>query len=173
VIWIADAHPRDRLLTDARALVNFVAPGLVAVTAQDTIPALHNTHAHLARARDAQGKTLELLRLPAAGAGEGLMSYTSYLPVNGGLLVPAFDCSNDNRAADMLAEVFAGRDIRMVPARTLAAAGISLSALALPHPARLLERDRATILPRSAWSQATPDADAVLQHYIELAERER
>ena len=79
-----------------------------------------------------------------------------------GLLVPAFGLPSDARAADLLADVFHGRAIRLVLARVLAAAGVTLTALALPHPARLLERDRAAAL--SAWSQPTPDAEALLQY---------
>ena len=77
------------------------------------------------------------------------------------------------RAADLLAAHFPERVVTLVPARDLARAGITLTSLALPHPARLLERDRATVLPRSAWSQPTPDVDGLLQHYIDLAERQQ
>jgi hypothetical protein len=59
-----------------------------------------------------------------------------------------------------------------VPALELARAGISLASLAIPHPARLLERDRASLLPRSAWAQPAPDIDALLQKYIDLAGNE-
>jgi hypothetical protein len=42
----------------------------------------------------------------------------------------------------------------------------------VPHPARLLERERASLLPRSAWAQPVPDIDGLLQKYIDLAARE-
>lgn len=168
VVWIGAAHPGDTLITDVRACAAFVAPGVVAIND----PNAHSTFAKiaeaLARTHDAQGKPLELITLPAPASNQ-VMSYTHFLPVNGGLLVPAFDRDSDARAADLLAEVFPGRSIVPVPAGVLAAAGVALTALTLPHPARLLERDRATVLPRSAWSQPTPDDEAFLQHYIDLA----
>lgn len=175
VIWLANAHPDDHLHTDVRALAAFVAPGISAITAPGDNPVLANTCELLARTRDALGRTLELIRLPspdqAATAPLCPLSYTSFLPVNGGLLVPAFDLPTDARAADMLAEAFPDRVIRLVPAVLLAAANLTLTSIAIPQPARLLERDRATVLPRSAWSQPTTDSEALLQHYIDMASR--
>ena len=171
VIWLTEVHPHDALLTDVRALAAFVAPGLAAVTDADDAVS-QNVIAQMKRSRDARGKNIDVLRLPRPPAGNCVASYTNFLPVNGGVLVPAFDAPTDTRAADILAEVFPERVIQLVPARVLASAGITLTSLALPHPARLLERDRATVLPRSSWSQPTPDAESMLQHYIDLAERE-
>ena len=165
VVWLPQAHPGDALNTDVRALASFVAPGAVAVTADQD-------NAVLARARDAQGKNLDLLHLPAPPPGGGARSYTNFVVVNGGVLMPAFDAPSDVRAADMLAEVFPGRVIRPVPAGALLEAGVTLTSLTLPHPARLLERSRAMVLPRSAWDQPTPDAEALLQKYIDMADAE-
>lgn len=171
MIWIAATHPADTLLSDLRALAAFIAPGLVAVTDNDT-PAFAAVSDQRTRSRDARGRPLELLRLPAPPEGAGLASYSNFLPLNSGLLVPAFDTASNIRAADILASCFPDRAVQLVPARDLALAGVTLTSLALPLPARLLERDRATVLPRSAWSQPTPDAEGLLQHYIDLAERE-
>ncbi len=121
-----------------------------------------------------KGRNLELIELPAPPhGGTRPWSYTTFLPINGGLLVPSFDAATDLRAADILAGVFPGRVVVRVPAAALAEMGVSLTSLALPHPARLLERDRATVLPRSAWSQPEPDAEAVLQKYIDMANADR
>lgn len=174
VIWLEHAHPRDRLVTDVRSLAAFAAPGTVLVSEAP------EGHAHaqvlaavaqdLKRMRDAQGKHLDVVSLPAPAAETAApASYTGFLPVNGALLVPAYDESGDDRARAILAEHFPGQDVRLVPALDLAKAGLTLTGLALPHPARLLERDRASILPRSAWSQPPPDVDAILQKYIDLA----
>jgi agmatine deiminase len=173
VIWLPEAHPGDTLNTDLRALAAFISPECVAVTAGEDGTVLARAAAHLARARNAQGKFLDLLRLPAPPRAESrLRSYTNFVVMNGGILMPAFDAPSDTRAADMLADVFPGRVIAPVPAAALADAGLTLSALALPHPARLLERDRATVLPRAAWDQPVPDAEALLQKYIDMAESE-
>lgn len=87
--------------------------------------------------------------------------------------MPAFDDPGDARAADMLAEVFPDRVIQLLPAAVLAEAGLALTNLGLPHAARLLERERATVVPRAAWARPTPDTEALLRHYANLAEGER
>ncbi len=177
VIWLPERHPGDRLNTDVRALAAFAAPGVCVITAPGDHPVFTRTADHLARTRDGLGMMLELVRLPAPPRGPRALpyplSYTSFLPVNGGLLVPAFDAPSDARAADMLAEVFPDRAIKLVPATLLAESDLPLTSLAVPHPARLLERDRATVLPRSAWSQPATDAEGVLQHYADMADNER
>jgi hypothetical protein len=88
------------------------------------------------------------------------------------VLVPGFDGARDDDARAILAEAFPDRECRLVPTLELARAGISLASLAIPHPARLLERDRASLLPRSAWAPPAPDIDALLQKYIDLAGNE-
>jgi agmatine deiminase len=177
VIWLDEAHPADALSGDVRALAAFAGRGVVVVSkASSDHPfalTLARTVSTLAKARDAQGKNLEIVTVPAPpAAGRAPLSYTTFLPINGGLIVPAFDAATDNEAVSVLARVFPGRTIRSVPAMIFAEAGLTLASLAVPHPARLLERDRATVLPRSAWSQPAPDVDAMLQKYIDLAERE-
>lgn len=101
VLWLPDAHPDDALVSDVRALAAFVAPGVVAVTDPASSPAASKVAAHLARPRDAQGNRLELVYVPAAPRAAHPQSYTQILPVNGGLLVPAFDVPSDTRAADV------------------------------------------------------------------------
>ncbi len=180
VIWLEDAHPADELLCDVRALAAFIAPGLVAVNAAHPDhphgDVLRKTAERLAKARDARGETLHLLTLPAPPplqtVGAAPLSYTSFVPINGTVLVPAYDAPADERAADILAGAFENHPVISVPARALAEAGVSLPSLILPHQARLLERDRATVLPRSAWGQAPPDVDAILQKYIDMAEED-
>ncbi len=175
VIWLDQAHPDDALKTDVRALAAFAAPGRVLVTrAQDDHPhaaVLAATARELARTRDAQGNHLDIVALPApmAAALAAPASYTSFLAVNGAVVVPAYGDATDDRARRILAEQFPSHDVRLAPALDLAVAGFTFTGLVLPQPARLLERDRASILPRSAWSQSPPDADALLQKYIDLA----
>ncbi len=173
VMWLADPHPGDVLCTDIRALAAFAAPGVVLVSG--AAPA--KTAQALARARDARGETLEIIEMPAPAPllGEGKAfagAYTQFLTVNGGVLLPVFDSPTDEVAANLMRALFPDRVVRQIQATALAAAGVSLPSLALPHPARLLERDRATILPRSAWAQPAPDVDGLLQKYIDLAETE-
>ncbi len=180
VIWLEDAHPADELQCDVRALAAFIAPGVVAVSAAHPDhphgDVLRKTTERLTKARHARGETPRLVTLPTPPPlqtkGAAPLSYTSFVPVNGTVLVPAYDAPADARAADIIANAFETHPVISVPARALAEAGVSLSSLILPHHARLLERDRATVLPRSAWGQAPPDVDALLQKYIDMAEEQ-
>ncbi|MGE4062771.1 MAG: agmatine/peptidylarginine deiminase [Rhodospirillaceae bacterium] len=177
VIWLDVALPADELCTDVRALAAFLAPGIVALsTAPEGHPhaeALTSARATLARSRDARGRALTLvdLRVPKIAKGEKtlLLSYTHFLPVNGAVLVPVFDAESDENALDVFTRAFPDRAVEPVPARTYAEHGLSLTSLVLPQPARLLQRDRATTLPRSAWANPIPDVDALLQKYIDMA----
>jgi len=172
VIWLPESHPGDRFHTDVRLLAAFVEPGLVAITESADNAALMKTAAHLAGTRDGGGQPLDFVRLPEPPRGSRTLayplSYTNFVPVNGGLLVPAFDAPSDARAADILADAFPDRVVQSVPAGVLAESDIPLTSLILPHFARLLERDRATVLPRSAWSQ--PEAMDALERYSAMVD---
>lgn len=178
VIWLELALPDDALCTDVRALAAFLAPGAVAVsTAPEGHPhaeVLRVARAALARTKDAAGRALTLIELcvppPVTRRARVLpLSYTNFLALNGAVLAPVFDAPTDENALEVLGRAFPGRAIEAVPALDLAAHGVSLTSLALPQPARLLQRDRATTLPRSAWSQPAPDIEAILQKYIDMA----
>jgi agmatine deiminase len=175
VIWVENAHLADRLATDVRAVAAFAAPGRVLVSQGDdqhrSTAALATVARDLARVRDAQGKHLDIVPMPAPHVVDTAApaSYTGFLAVNGAVLAPAYGQATDERARAILSEQFPNHHVLMVPALALARFGLTLTAAALPHPARLLERDRASLLPRSAWAQPAPDVDAILQKYIDLA----
>jgi len=181
VVWVGRGLPGDTHAADVRALVNFLAPGVVAVS---SVPGDHphadvlkDTRAALQQAKDASGGPFTLVDLrapdPVFRAGRALpLAYTNFLAVNGAILVPMFGTGTDESALDVLARSFPGRAIEPVPAMIFADHETSLTALALPQPARLLQRDRATTLPRSAWSQPAPDVETLLQKYVDMAEKD-
>ena len=179
VIWVDYALAADTLCTDVRALTAFLAPGIVALsTAPDGhayAETLRYARAALARSKDAAGRPLTLIELyvPPVKVTEHLpvLSYTNFLAANGAVFVPVFEASTDENALEVLGRAFPGRVIEAVPALELAQHGVSLTSLCLPQPARLLQRGRATTLPRSAWAQTVPDVDAILQKYIDMAEK--
>jgi agmatine deiminase len=178
VIWLELALPDDTLCTEARALAAFLAPGVVAAaSAPDGHPhaeVLRVARNALARTKDAAGRALTLIDLcvppPVARGGRTLpLSYTNFITLNGAVLVPVFGAPTDENALEVLGRAFPGRTVEPVPALELAAHGVSLTSLTLPQPARLLQRGRATTLPRSAWAQPAPDVEAILQKYIDMA----
>jgi len=179
VIWLERGLAGDALRTDVRALATFLAPGVVALShAEGDHPEAHvlaEARAILARSKDATGRPLTLVDLPLPPPAEdrraAVRAYTNFLAVNGAVLVPVFDATTDEAAVAVLGWAFPGRAIVRVPAQEMAAQGVSLTSLVLPQPARLLQRDRATTLPRSAWTQPVPDAEDILQKYIDMAEK--
>lgn len=179
VVWIKQALAQDGLCTDVRALAAFLGPGVIAVASAPTGHPYAETLAHvragLMKAKDARGRhfTVVELHVPDAAqcaAARAPLSYTNFLPINGAVLVPVFGAATDDNALEVLGRAFPGRPIEAVPADVFAAHGLTLTSLAVPQPARLLQRDRATTLPRSAWSHAPPDVDAILQKYIDMAD---
>lgn len=181
VIWLEHSMTGDVLCTDVRALTAFLTPGVVAVScAPEGHPqaeTLRETQAILARTKDGTGRPLTLvdMRVPPAVMQDGqplVLAYTNFVVVNGAVLAPVFDAPTDENALEILGRAFPDRAIVPVPALDLAAHGVSLTSLTLPQPARLLQRDRATTLPRSAWAQPVPDVDALLQKYIDMARKD-
>ncbi len=103
---------------------------------------MRKTVERLSKASDARGETLQLVTLPAPPPlqtpGAALLSYTSFVPVNGAVSVPACEAPADKRAAKILAAIFQNHSVIPVPGRALAEAGASLPSVVLPHQARLL-----------------------------------
>ncbi|GAB3516784.1 agmatine deiminase family protein [Pseudoxanthomonas daejeonensis] len=80
--------------------------------------------AEIAALRTADGRPYRLFPLPWAAPildGERRLaaSYANFLIVNGAVLMPAYGDPADDRAADVLAEAFPGREIVQVPCRPL------------------------------------------------------
>lgn len=181
VIWLERGLSGDPFRADVRALATFLAPGVVALsTAPEDHPdaaILRDARTALMRAKDGAGRPLRILDLPLPPVvmqeGHALpLAYTNILHVNGAVLTPMFGAPTDAHALEALARAFPGREIVPVQALALAMHGVSLTALALPQPARLLQRDRATTLPRSARMQPALDDDEMLQKYIEMARKD-
>ncbi|MCW5731885.1 MAG: agmatine deiminase family protein [Alphaproteobacteria bacterium] len=90
--------------------------------------------ARLQAARDARGRDLEVMVLPAPRRLPGGLSYTALCLANGAVLVPAFDDPADETAQAMIARAFPGREIVPVAAAMLSAAGGSLRRITLEQP---------------------------------------
>ncbi len=181
VIWLERGLSGDVSTADVRSVAAFLAPGVIALSnAPEGHPdaaILAEARAALARMKDGAGRPLTLvdLHVPPAITHDACvlpLAYTNFLHINGAVLAPTFDAPTDESARDVLGRAFPGRAIIPAPALTLAMHGVSLTSLALPQPARLLQRDRATTLPRSAWTQPVLDEEETLQRYIEMARKD-
>jgi agmatine deiminase len=121
VIWLGDGIAGDDTHGHVDDLARFVRPGVVALAAESdprdaNYRALAENRERLQGARDARGRTLEVVPLPMPAplyfAGTRLpASYLNFLVVNDAVLVPTFNDPKDREALGTLAELFPGRTV--------------------------------------------------------------
>lgn len=175
VIWIDESLGDDFGNGEIRRSCAFVARGhvLVGQTADQTYgAALDSIAKRLASTEDAHGQRLRVDRIPLLTTSDGIASYTTFYAFNQAVLVPQYGIDSDDEAASTIGAVFPGRTVIKVDAAEILAASGSLSSLLQYQPARLLERHKATLLPKSAWQRPTPDYIGMLDQYIEQIENE-
>jgi agmatine deiminase len=121
VIWLDSGITGDDTHGHVDDITRFIAPDTV-VTAVESNPNDPNYHPlrenirRLRAATDQNGKPLAIIELPmpAPVVFEGRRlpaSYANFYIANGLVLVPVFNDPNDRFALDILANVFAGRDV--------------------------------------------------------------
>jgi agmatine deiminase len=151
VIWLGKGVVNDETGGHIDNLACFVRPGVVCLTWPDErrdpqYPISLDAWERLHAARDARGRRLEVVRLPAPGpltmaaqeaagvlrhkgthrrvAGERLAgSYVNFYIANGGIIMPLLDARTDRRAATRLKRLFPGRRVVGVPAREIILGG--------------------------------------------------
>ncbi len=163
IIWLGNGTYNDETNGHVDNLVCFLRPGLVAVTWTDDhndpqYPISKDALDRLARATDAKGRRLEVLKIhqptpvvitaeEAAGVdavagtlprnpGDRLAaSYINFYMCNGGLILPAFDDPNDARAAQALQQALPDRKVVCVPAREIELGGGNIHCITQQQPA--------------------------------------
>jgi len=147
-IWLPRGLTRDYDEFGTRGHVDIVAtmpsPGVVLVHDQEDPD--HPDHAVsrqiidlLSQSRDAAGHTLQVVRIPAPvcltdDEGPVDYSYVNHLVVNGGVVACTFDDPNDDRALDVLRQVYPGREVVGVDARELYARGGGIHCITQQEP---------------------------------------
>jgi agmatine deiminase len=121
VIWLGDGIAGDDTHGHVDDLARFLRPGLVVLAAEgDSRDANHRALAEnrerLEGARDAAGRTLEVVALPMPSplhfAGTRLpASYLNFYITNEAVLVPTFNDPKDRLALGLLGELMPGRAI--------------------------------------------------------------
>jgi agmatine deiminase len=175
VIWIDDCLGDDFSRGEIRRTCAFVAPGHVLVGQMSEDPFRSTLDAiaeRLATAEDAQGRRLKVDRIPIVEVDGNFATYTSFYAFNQAVLVPQYGLPSDITAAATVGAFLPGRRVIKTRATELIKSGASLSSLLQYQPARLLERHKATLLPKSAWQQPAPDYIGLLDQYIERIEKE-
>jgi agmatine deiminase len=163
VIWLGRGVFNDETDGHVDNLACFARPGLVLLSScEDESDPQHaisrDAQQRLERATDARGRAIEVIRLPAPGpititeleasgvdaaegsvprtAGERLAaSYVNFYPANGRIVFPLLDERYDEQAAEILAGVFAERDVLGVPAREILLGGGNVHCITQQLPA--------------------------------------
>jgi len=163
VIWLGEGVPGDETDGHIDNLACFIRPGVVLLSWSDD-PAdpqhevSHDAMLRLSAATDAQGRQLEVVRIPAprpdpigedeaAGvqqvpgtaprrAGEALAgSYVNFYLPNGGLVFPLLDQRTDEQAAAILSSCFPDREFIGIPAREILLGGGNIHCITQQVPA--------------------------------------
>ena len=146
-IWLPQGLTRDYEPGGTRGHVDmvaaFAAPGRVLLHGQND-PAhpdyavVRRIRAVLESARDAAGRELEIVELPAPttlrdAAGFVDWNYANHLVVNGGVIACAYDDASDDRAAGLLAEAY-DREVVAIDARPILARGGGIHCITQQQP---------------------------------------
>jgi len=162
VVWLADGVPGDETDGHIDNLACFVAPGKVLLTWCDDPGDPHyavsrDAEERLQGARDAQGRALEVVRIPMptpmfitadeAGGVDGVesgmerragermaASYVNFYIANGAIIAPYFGVETDEVARAVLADLFPDREIVMVPAREILLGGGNIHCVTQQQP---------------------------------------
>ncbi|MFF8656094.1 agmatine deiminase family protein [Streptomyces huasconensis] len=136
VLWVDGVRGKDITDHHIDALARFAAPGVVVMstppsTAAEDVwtRAYRQARTTLATAKDARGKTLDLVDLPEpADIGrrgpDFLASYVNYYVANGAVIMPRFgDKKADGAAAAIVRDLYPGREVTQVPVHALGEGG--------------------------------------------------
>ncbi len=130
VIWLPNGVAGDDTSGHIDDFARFVAPGRVVVCDEtdkkdENYAPLKAAQKALEKARDARGRSLEVIRLPMpspvfyGGMGRLPASYANFYIANAAVLVPVFNDARDRQALDVLASCFTDRPVVPIYARDL------------------------------------------------------
>jgi agmatine deiminase len=146
VIWLGEGFADDETDGHVDNIACFAAPGRVIVGVPPKRHAdyepVREAIRRLKQARDAQGRAIEVVELaqPTLEAqdwrGRPLAaSYVNFYLPNGGVVMPAFDDTNDEKARAVLADCFPDRDILQIDAMDIVAGGGGIHCITQQEPA--------------------------------------
>ncbi|WP_353859309.1 agmatine deiminase family protein [Azospirillum formosense] len=144
VIWLGEGYQDDETDGHIDEIALFVKPGVVmAITTDDpgdaNFKAFQDNLDRLKRARDAQGRELEVIpvRQPARRDENGVrltLSYTNLYIANGGIVMPAFEDPADDEAFRIVRRAFPDREVVQVPALDIVRGGGGIHCITQQQP---------------------------------------
>ncbi|WP_188259224.1 agmatine deiminase family protein [Azospirillum tabaci] len=145
IIWLGEGYQDDETDGHIDEIALFVKPGVVmAITTDDpgdaNFKAFQDNLDRLKRARDAQGRELEVIpvRQPARRDENGVrltLSYTNLYIANGGIVMPAFEDPADDEAFRIVRRAFPDREVVQVPALDIVRGGGGIHCITQQQPA--------------------------------------
>jgi len=144
VLWLGDGIAGDDTDGHVDDLARFVAPATVVTVVEEDLRdenyhVLADNLRRLRGMRDAVGRALSIATLPMPPAiyHDGTRvpaSYANFYILNGGVIVPTFDCPADETAMATLGRLFPERCIVGIPSRDLVWGLGAIHCLTQQHP---------------------------------------
>jgi agmatine deiminase len=145
VLWLGDGIAGDDTDGHIDDLARFTGPDTIVTVVEDdpadaNYKVLRENFARLREMRDLAGRPfqIETLPMPPALYHDGTRlpaSYANFYIVNGGVIMPSFECAADAVAAATLARLFPGRAVVAIPSTDLVWGLGAIHCLTQQHPA--------------------------------------
>ena len=145
VIWLPEGLEDD--VTDGHIdeIACFVRPGVVLALSTDdksdgNFDVLQTNLDILRSAKDAKGRPLQVIEVPQPARQEHngkrlSLSYVNFYIANGGVVMPAFDVAEDERAFRIIRDAFPNRRVVQVHARDIFLGGGGIHCITQQQPA--------------------------------------
>jgi agmatine deiminase len=136
IVWIDEGLKNDHTDGHIDNIARFVAPGRVVCQSASgpddpNAEVLDAIAATLARSTDANGRKLEVVRIPGVGLYRNTLgeispaSHMNFIIANGVVVVPVYGSASEAAALDALRSVFPGRAVVGVPSTGLLGSGMA------------------------------------------------
>jgi len=145
VIWLPEGIEDDETDGHVDEIACFVRPGVVLALSTDdksdgNFDVLQTNLDILRSAKDAKGRPLQVIEVPQPARQEHngkrlSLSYVNFYIANGGIVMPAFDVAEDERAFRIIRDAFPNRRVVQVHARDIFLGGGGIHCITQQQPA--------------------------------------
>jgi agmatine deiminase len=145
VIWLPEGIEDDETDGHVDEIACFVRPGVVLALSTDdksdgNFDTLQTNLDILRSAKDAKGRPLQVIEVPQPARQEHngkrlSLSYVNFYIANGGVVMPAFDVAEDERAFRIIRDAFPNRHVVQVHARDIFLGGGGIHCITQQQPA--------------------------------------
>ncbi|WP_225764627.1 agmatine deiminase [Inquilinus sp. Marseille-Q2685] len=145
VIWLPEGLEDDETDGHVDEIACFVRPGVVLALSTDdksdgNFDVLQTNLDILRSAKDAKGRPLQVIEVPQPARQEHKgkrlsLSYINFYIANGGVVMPAFDVAEDERAFRIIRDAFPNRRVVQVHARDIFLGGGGIHCITQQQPA--------------------------------------